>query len=273
MFFRGYPLLVPFAALAAGLVIADQTGFHLPLPGVVAPLLLLAVSCLPSRRSLFQAACALCFLAIGLGAYPVRTPHDVSPLLSIAAVPQQPVILEGVVGSRPVETVSGAHFLLAVDKVERGDRREQVRANLLLYLGEGEAGVHRGDRIRCAARVRLPGRAGLPGEFDYPRYLALHGVDATGTLASRDDIVLIRGDSDGRFLRRVDLVAERLGEFIRSAVPEVEASSVLAALLIGDQKRIPADLAAQYTRAGVNHILSVSVLISKIGKGSTHKYL
>jgi hypothetical protein len=32
----------------------------------------------------------------------------------------------------------------------------------------------------------------------------------------------------------------------------------LTALLIGDQKRIPPELAAAYTRAGVNHILSVS---------------
>jgi competence protein ComEC len=33
---------------------------------------------------------------------------------------------------------------------------------------------------------------------------------------------------------------------------------VLAALLLGDQKRIPRDLADAYTRSGVNHILSIS---------------
>ncbi len=258
MFAREYPFLLPFAALAAGLVIADQTGFCLPLYGMVAPLLLLAVSCLPCCRSLFLTACALCFLAIGLSAYPGTTRQATSRIQPITDAPHQSVILEGIVSSRPVETVSGANFLLAVDMVERDGRREQVQANLLLYLSEEEAGVHRGDRIRCAARIRKAGRSGLPGEFDYPRYLALHGVDAAGTLASRDDIVLIQGDSDGPALRRVDNVSERLGEFIRSAVPDVEASSVLSALLLGDQKRIPANLASQYTRAGVNHILSVS---------------
>ncbi|MFZ2948868.1 MAG: DNA internalization-related competence protein ComEC/Rec2, partial [Desulfuromonadaceae bacterium] len=35
-------------------------------------------------------------------------------------------------------------------------------------------------------------------------------------------------------------------------------TSILTALLIGDQRRIPRDLADAYTRAGVNHILSVS---------------
>jgi competence protein ComEC len=53
-------------------------------------------------------------------------------------------------------------------------------------------------------------------------------------------------------------MARRLGDFIRTSMPEVQESSVLTALLIGDQKRIPVELAAAYTRAGVNHILSIS---------------
>ena len=44
--------------------------------------------------------------------------------------------------------------------------------------------------------------------------------------------------------RRVDLVTRRLGDFIRASVPDVQVSSVLTALLIGDQKRIPVELAA-----------------------------
>lgn len=258
MIFREYPFLLPFAALATGLVISDQTGFHVQLPGVAASLLVLALSCLPCRRSLFFSALALCFLLLGLFVCPVQSQHGASPIDQLAGASHQPVLLEGVVRSRPVETANGSNFWVAVDVVEEAGRRMTVSANLILYVSEGGAGVHRGDRIRCAARVKVPRRLGLPGEFDFQRYLRLQGIDATGTLASRDDIVLIRGDSDGRILRRVDLVSERLGDFVRSAVPDVESSSVLSALLLGDQKRIPSELSAQYTRAGVNHILSVS---------------
>ena len=68
----------------------------------------------------------------------------------------------------------------------------------------------------------------------------------------------MRGAAEESPLRRIDLAARRLGDFIRASVPDEAESSVLTALLTGDQKRIPTELAAAYTRAGVNHILSIS---------------
>jgi competence protein ComEC len=127
----------------------------------------------------------------------------------------------------------------------------------MLYVSGGDVSLLRGDRIRFSTQVAVPRLTGLPGEFDYPRYLAFQGIAASGRVTSQDDIVLIRGAAEDSLQRRVDLVARRLGDFIRSSVPDVAESSVLTALLIGDQKRIPVDLAAAYTRAGVNHILSI----------------
>jgi competence protein ComEC len=99
---------------------------------------------------------------------------------------------------------------------------------------------------------------GLPGEFDFQRYLSFRSVAAIGRVATPDDIVLIRGAAQDSLLRRIDLVSARLGDFIRSTVHDESISSVLTALLIGDQKRIPTELSDAYTRAGVNHILSIS---------------
>jgi competence protein ComEC len=138
----------------------------------------------------------------------------------------------------------------------------KVCGDLMLYVSAGEVPLLRGDRIRFATRVAVPRRLGLPGEFDYPRYLAFHGIAATGHVAAQDEIVLIRGAAEDSLQRRIDLAARQLGDFIRRSVPAEEESSVLTALLIGDQKRIPANLAAAYTRAGVNHILSISVSMS-----------
>jgi competence protein ComEC len=149
-------------------------------------------------------------------------------------------------------------MVVRMEQLLRAGQPEAVCGDLILYVITGDVSLLRGDRIRFITRVAVPRRLGLPGEFDYPRYLAFQGITAIGRVAAHDDIVLIRGTAEDSLQRRIDLMARRLGDFIRMSVPEVQESSVLAALLIGDQKRIPAELAAAYTRAGVNHILSIS---------------
>jgi competence protein ComEC len=133
-----------------------------------------------------------------------------------------------------------------------------VSGDLVLFVTDGDITLSRGDRIRCMTKIFLPRRLGLPGEFDYPRYLGFQGISALGRVPSQDDIVLIREAAEDSLLRRADLLARYLGDYIRDSVADEHASSILTALLIGDQKRIPKELAAEYTRAGVNHILSVS---------------
>jgi len=252
------PLLLPFLSLAFGLVITDQTGYQLPLPAVSAALLCLVLSALIRRGTLFNICVPLFFFTFGLYALsPWQTPKQSS--CSIRNLSSSaPVTLQGVVNSRPVISPAGTSLVVRTEQLFRGNHSETVCGEMLLYVSDGDVRLVRGDRIRFSSLVSIPRRLGLPGEFDYPRYLAFRGLDATGRVASQEDIVLIRGAAEESFLRRVDLVARQLGDYIRTAVPDVQASSVLTALLIGDQKRIPADLAAAYTRAGVNHILSIS---------------
>ncbi|MBK5276950.1 MAG: DNA internalization-related competence protein ComEC/Rec2 [Desulfuromonadales bacterium] len=258
MILQERPLLLPFLALAVGLTVADQTGFRMPLYGVAAFLACLILSCLTRRRTLFVVCVALFFFALGLCALsPWKTPQYPSASIRTMAGPQS-LTLEGVVRSRPVASPDGTSLLVRTEQLFRGGSREAVSGDLMLYVPEGEVSLDQGDRIRFTTRVTVPRRLGLPGEFDYPRYLAFQGVAAIGRVASPEDVVLIRGAAQDSLQRRVDLVARRLGDFIRASVPDEEVSSVLTALLIGDQKRIPADLAAAYTRAGVNHILSIS---------------
>jgi competence protein ComEC len=258
MTLREWPLLLPLLALATGLVAADQTGLRLPGFAAVAILLCLAVSCMVRRQALFVVCVPLCFFALGLSTlthwkavtYP---PDSIRTLAGPAAV-----TLEGVVRSRPVVSPAGTSLLIRTEQLLKGGRVEVVSGDLLLYVSEGDVSLARGDRIRFTTRVTVPHRLGLPGEFDYPRYLAFQGVAAIGRVASQEETVLIRGAAEDSLMRRVDLAARRLGDFIRASIPDEQVSSVLTALLIGDQKRIPADLSAAYTRAGVNHILSIS---------------
>lgn len=252
------PLLLPFLALAVGLTITDQTGFQLPLYVPAAFLLCLVLSALIRRRTLFEISVPLFFLLLGLCALsPWKTPAV--PACSIRSLPASvAVTLQGVVRSRPVVSPAGTVVVVRTEELYRAGGSEAVCGDLMLYVSGGDVTLQRGDRVRFITQISLPHRLGLPGEFDYPRYLAFQGIAATGRVASQDEIVLIRGGAEDSLQRRIDLLARRLGDFIRSSVPDVRESSVLTALLIGDQKRIPAGLAAAYTRAGVNHILSIS---------------
>jgi len=252
------PLLLPFLALAAGLTVTDQTGFHLPLYAIPAVLACLFLSSLTRRRILFAVCVPLSFLVLGLSALsPWKTPAV--PSDSIRRLPPAvPLTLLGVVASRPVVSPTGTSLVVRTEQLFREGRPVAVSGDLLLNVSDGDVGLLRGDRVRFTTRVTLPARLGLPGEFDYPRYLAFQGIAAIGRVASAEEIVLIRGGAIDSPLRRADLCARHLGDFVRSSVPDAAQSSVLTALLLGDQKRIPAELAAAYTRSGVNHILSIS---------------
>ena len=252
------PLLLPFLALAVGLSVTDQTGYHLPLYAVAAALFCLVLSALIRRRGLFVICIPLFFFVLGLYALsPWKTPALSS--CSIRSLPASaPVTLQGVVRTRPVVSAAGTSLVVRTEQLLRAGRVEGACGDLMLYVSGGDVSLLRGDRIRFTTQVAVPRLLGLPGEFDYPRYLAFQGIAAIGRVASQDDIVLIRGAAEDSLQRRVDLTARRLGDFIRASVPAVEESSVLTALLIGDQKRIPPELAAAYTRAGVSHILSIS---------------
>ena len=255
---REWPLLIPFFAFVAGLSIADFSGILLPLHAVAAALCCLILSCFISTTfSPMLGSCAF-FLVWGLYALtPWKSPLPLPNSIQQYAT-HNPVIVEGVIRSRPVSTPTGSSFVLQVEEVIRESSTAVASGRLMVYVSAGDVTLARGDRIRFATRIALPHRLGLPGEFDYPRYLSFQEIYAIAWVATADAIVLMRGGAEDSLLRRIDLAARQMGDFIRASLPENEVSSVLVALLLGDQKRIPDKLTDAYTRAGVNHILSIS---------------
>jgi competence protein ComEC len=256
--FRRHPLLIPFWAMAAGLCLADSCIVTVPFSVLAAVFCCLLLSCLIKKSAPFLLCSALFFFVLGLyslGPYlnPALPAYDIHNFAT-----RTPVMIEGVVKSRPVTNIQGSSFVLQVEKLVREGRPVPACGRLMVYVAKADVVLARGDRIRCAARISVPHRLGLPGEFDYVRYLAYQGITATGRVAALDRIVLVRGAAEDSLLRRFDLVARRLGDFIRAAVPDQERSSVLTAILVGDQRRIPDWLNDAYTNAGVNHLLSIN---------------
>lgn len=259
---RERPLLIPFVSLATGLVLSDYFGFLLPFSAVISVLFCLVLCCFVANRTLFNLCNACFFLACGLTALTHWKSPVVFPDSILNHVSRTPIIVQGIITSRPVATINqeglSGSFILRVEGVVSERVLRPASGNLMIYVSNGEAEFARGDRIRFSTRITVPHKLGLPGEFDYPRFLSFREIAATGRVDSSEDVVLMRGGAEDSMLRRADLIAYRLGEFIRLSITDEKVSSVVTALLIGDQKRIPADLADAYTRSGVNHILSIS---------------
>jgi prepilin signal peptidase PulO-like enzyme (type II secretory pathway) len=157
------PLLLPFLALAVGLTITDQTGYHIPLYVVAAALLCLVLSALIRQRAPFTICVHLFFFVLGLCALsPWKTPTEPScSLRNISA--EVPVTLQGVVRSRPVVSPTGTSLVVRTEQLLHAGHSEQVCGDLMLYVSEGDVSLLRGDRIRFATRVNMPRRLGLPG--------------------------------------------------------------------------------------------------------------
>ena len=255
---RQRPLLIPFLALAAGLTVADVSSFLLPLPVAAAALCCLALSVCIRNRLPLDLLTFLFFFAWGLYALtPWKSPQLPAGEISHYAGPTA-AIVEGIVVSRPSATPTGSSFVMGVERVFKEHSVAASCGNLLIHVPAGDVALTRGDRVRLETRVIVPQKLGLPGEFDYPRYLSYQGISAIGRVASAGEIVLMRGAAEDSLPRRIDLVAKRLGDFIRATIPDGDVSSVLTALLLGDMKHIPKSLNQAYTDAGVNHILSIS---------------
>lgn len=259
---KNWPLLLPLIALSIGIWISDQYSFLLPFSSVIALLACLALSAFLSGRRLFLLLLPLFFLVFGLYALSPWNGTATGDGSIVAHAVRTPVTVDGVIVSRPVVAWNSdgmsTSFIIRVERLRVDKRYLPVSGKMMVQVAKGEVDCHRGDLVRISARIAIPRRLGLPGEFDYGRYLKYQGVSATGRLASEDDLLILRGGAEETILRRIDLVAEELGRFIRSSLPDLNQSSILSALLIGDQKRIPRELSNAYTRSGVNHILSIS---------------
>jgi competence protein ComEC len=248
---------LPIASVIAGLVIAglyDQyfsSKVHLPL------LFISVVALFVRSRWPFIISISLVFFLWGnLALKPLLCPDFQSNHIK-QYTSDSPLSLEGVVYSRPEVTEKGCRLYLKIDRLYVAGRTEMLTGRMVLYTADGKAVCRTGDRVRFMSRVMVPRRHGLPGEFDYQRFLAFRGIYVTGFVTGADDIVIIREGVAFRWQRFIDLLAQEMGDFIGRAVPG-EEGGVLRALLLGERGYIPKELEDAYANSGVNHILSIS---------------
>ena len=100
--------------------------------------------------------------------------------------------------------------------------------------------------------VEVEGRPREPPDDDYGRYLRRMG--ATGTLRSRSLAIVARSDDPGAAL---EAARRSSADALARALPEPEAG-LAAGILVGLRDRVDRDVAADFTTAGISHVVAIS---------------
>lgn len=251
------PILIPLIALSAGCLLEYLLSVHISLLLPVFAVTILVIVLPLKRGLLFGCLLALFWVSWGMAALSPRLDGSHSDA-GIASFDGQQVVIEGLLLRRPIILPNGQRFELLVERVFKDDLVFVTEGSVLVTIDTGKGTWITGDRIRFPAKVNVPRLLGLPGEFDFPRYLALRGIVATAWVKDADSVVLMRSEAKPSLLRRIDALAVRSHGFIKQTLSNPDQSSVVLALATGGQQEISPDLTAAYSRAGVSHILSVS---------------
>ena len=254
---NGRPLFIPLLGSVFGLSLAGLCDVTVPVWGVAVLLGLALVAVFTPARSLFTLLLFLTCLAWGVVALQSVIKPAITPGTPAWYASDRPYTLEGIVDERPESTETGCRVTVRTEWLAAAGRVIPVEGRLLVYVRDGRTPWVTGDRVRFVSKLWRPRNYGLPGEFDYVRYLAMKGIFVTAHLQEADDLILIRGNAAFPLRNRIDRLARRLGAFISAANPG-EEGGILRALLLGDRGYVSPATEAAYTRAGVNHILSIS---------------
>jgi competence protein ComEC len=103
-----------------------------------------------------------------------------------------------------------------------------------------------GDRITWSGRVRPL------GDSDYEAWLAAQGVAAT---CEPTELAVVGHDDSPA--GRLEGLRQASGDWLQRVLPEPEGG-LAAAILIGLRDRVDKDVAADFTTAGVSHIVAIS---------------
>ena len=251
------PLLIPLMGLILGLSLAALCPVTVPAWGMASLLALTFFAIFTPTSRLFTLLLFFTTFAWGITALqPVLTPELTPNSLAWRASDRERT-LEGVIDERPESTETGCRVTIRTERLFVDGRGISMAGRLLIYVRDGRTSWVTGDRVRFVTKLRTPRNYGLPGEFDYVRFLALKGIFVTGHLKDAADLILVRGNAVFPLRNRIDNLAQRLGLFISDTVPS-EEGGILRALLLGDRGYVPPVTEAAYTRSGVNHILSIS---------------
>ena len=184
---------------------------------------------------------------------------------ALRAEPGQMVVATGSIANDPETTSRRVRFELQVDGVEydrpdfNGERLPGEERWLVYASPSADLAQRRHPPyFRYGDRVVVRGVPTAPEPidgFDYPAYLASHGITATMFAVNAQVI----GEGGTPWRRWVYALRGRLADSIDRSMPYPE-SALAAAVLLGKRESLPDELAGEFRGAGAAHLLAISGL-------------
>jgi len=246
------PLLVPFLALAAGIVVSHADGLSrtdsiFAFAGFF-PLLLIA---LWKKIRWAMWTCGL-LAAFAIGAW-LDSANRPGPTPQLTTPNGVPVFLAGCVVEPSDVLDDHETFTLELDPGVR------TRVNLYRNPGEPARDFRYGQRVEIEAKVRTPHNFGNPGSFDNTGYLARQHIYWTATAGVHAAVTVQRDACGSSFWHEVyRLRTATLRRIDQLYAGDDYNSGMMEAVLIGDSAKLQKTWTDDYRTTGTFHALIIS---------------
>ena len=253
------PLIPVFLAYSIGIYLGHFNR-GLPLPGWVLflSLLLLWAFLLMTRRNRWGAGTALVlffFLGVlSIQAYLSPGP-PLDPLSRFHGLNR--ITLEGTILRPPLRSERGTQVLIHSHQVILREGSFPVRGRVLLFLENEVEPLHMGDRLRVGCRLYPPRGFHNPGGFSFERHLAFDRIHTVAFPLREWACVKIGGGFGNPLLLHVEGWRDKIRRFLEQGTNH-PSSSILKALVLGEQGDIPEEVKQHFVVAGVAHLLAIS---------------
>ncbi len=253
------PLIPILFAYAIGIFFGQ---FNLPLPSQ-APFFLLILLVvwilLIFLRKVRGASCIALSFFLLLGCISIQ--NYLHPKLSSSHISHHigsdRILLEGIIDRSPQRTRTGTRLLIHAQKIISENRHIPVEGRLLLFIKEQNPPLRIGDRIRFLCRLDQPHGFNNPGVFSYERHLAFERIYAIGFLSEERMWVKVGEGFKNLILLKIESWRDHIRNFLEGET-SLPSSSILQALVLGEQGKIPEDIRESFITTGVAHLLAIS---------------
>lgn len=254
------PLFYPLIALMAGILFGDVTTMPLSILQAAAMVVLLSlILCLRIKwnRAVFVLILILMVIAGFFNAqkhqFLSQNKHHI-----VHHVKQGKQTIEGTVTSTEQTSADRYSMIVRCGRILKNDSSYPVSGLIRLTI-PSQLNFQYGDFVRFHTSIKRIHSFHNPGSFDYERYLHRQGIYVTGFIADSAGIVLIRHNTASGIKLRLEKFRSYLKQLIYANAPSPERE-ILEAMILGNQKAIPADVRDNFAKTGTSHILSISGL-------------
>ncbi|NOS84754.1 MAG: DUF4131 domain-containing protein [Ignavibacteria bacterium] len=171
-------------------------------------------------------------------------------------------IITGVVAEQPEIKEDRIRVLVELNSLNDSAANGFVLASIYnnKFKEDKSVNLTYGDVVELKGKIEPlpPGRN--PGEFDYGRYLKLHGVDAVFSAYGFENITLSGQEQQNPFHSYIIIPVKQYSIKVVDENVGGEGGEYLKGLLLGERSNISKEMKENFINAGVAHIIAVSGL-------------